>query len=321
MRVGAASHSTRVSTNENRQARPTINNPNDVAASLQHLQINEAERPSQNSHIMPQGLASSSSALASDGSNNVVTSECPICLESMLASENVKELLPCKHRFHCDCVNLWLKGNTTCPICRIEQGNHIQAGRVDRVDNVDMDDSVDNVDMDERNFEIFFQHLLIYEPERPSQNSHIQPEESHGIGQVAQTTATINRDHPMPGIGNIEMPQGQASSSSALSSDDSNNVVTSDCSICLESLLASEDVKELLACRVAHNDRPYEFVSATSCKRLEKKSDLMRETKELLSMVEEQQRQRRQSLRYMFRMADWIAINVGGIEPTTTAKR
>uniref|UniRef100_A0A183C5I3 RING-type domain-containing protein n=1 Tax=Globodera pallida TaxID=36090 RepID=A0A183C5I3_GLOPA len=87
--------------------------------SLQHLQINEAERPSQNSHIMPQGLASSSSALAPDGSNNVVTSECPICLQPLLASEDVEELSSCEHRFHRDCINTWLgHGNTTCPMCR-----------------------------------------------------------------------------------------------------------------------------------------------------------------------------------------------------------
>uniref|UniRef100_A0A914IB25 RING-type domain-containing protein n=1 Tax=Globodera rostochiensis TaxID=31243 RepID=A0A914IB25_GLORO len=113
------------------------------------------------------------------------------------------------------------------------------------------------------------QHLQTNEAEQPSQNSHVQPEESHGISQVAQTTATINSrvglrppnpdivnpdpdfsapegDHPMPGIDNIEMPQGQASSSSDLASDGSNN---KECAICLQPLLASEDVKKLLSCQ------------------------------------------------------------------------
>ncbi|KAI3410471.1 hypothetical protein GPALN_004572 [Globodera pallida] len=89
-RNGAASNSSR-----NRQA-----------PSLQHL----AERPSQ--------MASSSSALESDGSNNVGT-QCAICLESLLASEDVKKLGSCEHRFHRNCVDTWLgHGNTTCPMCR-----------------------------------------------------------------------------------------------------------------------------------------------------------------------------------------------------------
>uniref|UniRef100_A0A914IEL1 RING-type domain-containing protein n=1 Tax=Globodera rostochiensis TaxID=31243 RepID=A0A914IEL1_GLORO len=115
------------------------------------------------------------------------------------------------------------------------------------------------------------QHLQTNEAEQPSQNSHVQPEESHGISQVAQTTATINSrvglrppnpdivnpdpdfsapegDHPMPGIDNIEMPQGQASSSSDLASDGSNNKDYSHAStpfILIVSIHGSESEKRL----------------------------------------------------------------------------
>ncbi|KAI3410472.1 hypothetical protein GPALN_004573 [Globodera pallida] len=125
-------------------------------ASLQHLQINETQTTATiNSRVgprpptpdivnpntdfsapegdhpmpgignieMPQGQASSSSALESDGSNDVVT--CPICLESLLALEDVKKLLSCQHCFHQDCVDKWLVQieDTTCPMCR-QQVDH-----------------------------------------------------------------------------------------------------------------------------------------------------------------------------------------------------
>ena len=41
---------------------------------------------------------------------------CPICMEDI--TENV-EYLPCAHKFHTDCIHVWLSNNSECPICRI----------------------------------------------------------------------------------------------------------------------------------------------------------------------------------------------------------
>nr|XP_043608713.1 E3 ubiquitin-protein ligase MPSR1-like [Erigeron canadensis] len=46
--------------------------------------------------------------------------ECAICMmeydgESLLAKE-----MPCKHKFHADCVNKWLGIRGSCPVCRFE---------------------------------------------------------------------------------------------------------------------------------------------------------------------------------------------------------
>ncbi|KAK1438896.1 hypothetical protein QVD17_04708 [Tagetes erecta] len=51
-----------------------------------------------------------------------VTSEeedCAICLMEYGVDGEVKEL-PCKHRYHSDCVTKWLGVNGSCPVCRYE---------------------------------------------------------------------------------------------------------------------------------------------------------------------------------------------------------
>uniref|UniRef100_A0A6T6C4K2 RING-type E3 ubiquitin transferase n=1 Tax=Compsopogon caeruleus TaxID=31354 RepID=A0A6T6C4K2_9RHOD len=42
---------------------------------------------------------------------------CPICMESYVASEELR-LLPCLHGFHVNCVDSWLRLKGTCPVCR-----------------------------------------------------------------------------------------------------------------------------------------------------------------------------------------------------------
>ncbi|KAJ2162015.1 hypothetical protein GGF46_001007 [Coemansia sp. RSA 552] len=44
-------------------------------------------------------------------------SECGICMEEYKASDEVI-VLPCKHVYHLECIDHWLKMNGTCPICR-----------------------------------------------------------------------------------------------------------------------------------------------------------------------------------------------------------
>ncbi|MFC1842998.1 RING finger domain-containing protein [Candidatus Dependentiae bacterium] len=42
---------------------------------------------------------------------------CTICLCEMENNRNIKELV-CKHKFHENCIDKWIKQNRTCPICR-----------------------------------------------------------------------------------------------------------------------------------------------------------------------------------------------------------
>ncbi|XP_075099084.1 uncharacterized protein LOC107776840 [Nicotiana tabacum] len=43
--------------------------------------------------------------------------ECAICLLEFEVGGEAKEM-PCKHKYHVDCVEKWLKINGSCPICR-----------------------------------------------------------------------------------------------------------------------------------------------------------------------------------------------------------
>lgn len=49
-------------------------------------------------------------------SNNPQTIEqpCSICLDMITAART----LPCLHKFHASCIDLWLQQNATCPVCR-----------------------------------------------------------------------------------------------------------------------------------------------------------------------------------------------------------
>lgn len=47
---------------------------------------------------------------------------CCICLAKYVDNDDLREL-PCKHFFHTDCVDKWLKINALCPLCKKEVGN------------------------------------------------------------------------------------------------------------------------------------------------------------------------------------------------------
>ena len=56
--------------------------------------------------------------------NNIIKDEdsnknkvCCICLDNFENPTSIK-VLECKHIFHRNCINLWLKNKTNCPICR-----------------------------------------------------------------------------------------------------------------------------------------------------------------------------------------------------------
>ncbi|KAI3996254.1 hypothetical protein MKX01_026722 [Papaver californicum] len=50
--------------------------------------------------------------------NGLVLDECAICLSTFEENE-VGKLLPiCQHSFHVECIDMWLRSNSSCPICR-----------------------------------------------------------------------------------------------------------------------------------------------------------------------------------------------------------
>ncbi|XP_031391101.1 putative RING-H2 finger protein ATL21B isoform X2 [Punica granatum] len=43
---------------------------------------------------------------------------CPICLSEYRSKETLRTIPECSHYFHADCIDQWLKMNSTCPLCR-----------------------------------------------------------------------------------------------------------------------------------------------------------------------------------------------------------
>jgi len=46
-------------------------------------------------------------------------SNCSICRELFAVGDEIHQL-PCHHEFHACCIQLWLQGSNTCPICRLQ---------------------------------------------------------------------------------------------------------------------------------------------------------------------------------------------------------
>lgn len=44
--------------------------------------------------------------------------ECAVCLSELAQGEKARLLPSCNHGFHVDCIDMWFKSNSTCPLCR-----------------------------------------------------------------------------------------------------------------------------------------------------------------------------------------------------------
>ncbi|KAF3452026.1 hypothetical protein FNV43_RR08122 [Rhamnella rubrinervis] len=44
--------------------------------------------------------------------------ECAVCLSEFEENETGRLLPKCNHSFHTDCIDMWFKSNSTCPLCR-----------------------------------------------------------------------------------------------------------------------------------------------------------------------------------------------------------
>lgn len=43
---------------------------------------------------------------------------CSICLSEYKPKETLRSMPQCNHHFHVECIDVWLKMNATCPLCR-----------------------------------------------------------------------------------------------------------------------------------------------------------------------------------------------------------
>ncbi|KAH0462838.1 hypothetical protein IEQ34_010413 [Dendrobium chrysotoxum] len=45
---------------------------------------------------------------------------CPVCLSEFEDGERVRFLPECGHCFHVECIDMWFRRNSTCPMCRAQ---------------------------------------------------------------------------------------------------------------------------------------------------------------------------------------------------------
>lgn len=44
--------------------------------------------------------------------------DCAVCITELAPGETARVLPRCGHAFHVDCVDMWLRSHSTCPLCR-----------------------------------------------------------------------------------------------------------------------------------------------------------------------------------------------------------
>ncbi|EEC75424.1 hypothetical protein OsI_11932 [Oryza sativa Indica Group] len=57
-------------------------------------------------------------AAAEGGDGGDPAADCAVCITELAAGESARVLPRCGHGFHVECVDMWLRSNSTCPLCR-----------------------------------------------------------------------------------------------------------------------------------------------------------------------------------------------------------
>ncbi|KAH0454284.1 hypothetical protein IEQ34_016208 [Dendrobium chrysotoxum] len=52
------------------------------------------------------------------GGEGEAAPECTVCLSAFDEGEEVRQLPPCGHSFHAECIDMWLNSHSSCPVCR-----------------------------------------------------------------------------------------------------------------------------------------------------------------------------------------------------------
>ena len=53
-----------------------------------------------------------------DDNGAPIEDTCQVCLETLQVGDDMRTL-PCLHRFHCTCIDEWLRRSATCPMCKM----------------------------------------------------------------------------------------------------------------------------------------------------------------------------------------------------------
>ncbi|XP_019158814.1 PREDICTED: probable E3 ubiquitin-protein ligase RHC2A [Ipomoea nil] len=117
-------------------------NPLTADTNLRHSQASEFSAQS-----LQQGIKLDSSILEMD--RGIC---CPICKDELFLDLEFK-VLPCKHKFHANCISRWLKIKNSCPICRFQMPIKVDAGEFDRLGSVESEEFDDEEEEEEDDYE------------------------------------------------------------------------------------------------------------------------------------------------------------------------
>ncbi|KAG8389510.1 hypothetical protein BUALT_Bualt02G0236900 [Buddleja alternifolia] len=74
--------------------------------------------------VSPQGLdlcvVNSLPTFIYNSKNHESPLECAVCLSEFEENETGRVLPECNHRFHVDCIDMWLQSHCDCPLCRAQ---------------------------------------------------------------------------------------------------------------------------------------------------------------------------------------------------------
>uniref|UniRef100_A0A803M6J6 RING-type E3 ubiquitin transferase n=2 Tax=Chenopodium quinoa TaxID=63459 RepID=A0A803M6J6_CHEQI len=79
-----------------------------------------SDSPTAKSGLDPTAISLLPSTLFKQMENDDEHIECSVCLSILEEDQQVRRLPNCNHVFHTSCIDQWLSGQATCPICRSE---------------------------------------------------------------------------------------------------------------------------------------------------------------------------------------------------------
>ncbi|KAI5647299.1 hypothetical protein M9H77_33304 [Catharanthus roseus] len=117
--------------------------------------------------------------------------QCAICLGEYQEKEVLRIMPKCGHSFHLSCIDVWLRKQSTCPVCRLSVQDSIQAKYVRQTDQVRTRASNNN---SENNSVEHSQIWLLPSGERS---------EATGSVQTRSDSVAINLETSVPGEGAV----------------------------------------------------------------------------------------------------------------------
>jgi hypothetical protein len=116
------SHNTNTSINHNRNNSEIIENPISYNSSIDTNTSNNFINTFNQSSDNLENIISKTSEFTINNNNNIINKKCSICLNTYLLDQKVR-ILPCMHYYHSNCIDIWFKDSSKCPICQYNLSN------------------------------------------------------------------------------------------------------------------------------------------------------------------------------------------------------